>query len=330
METPVSTPEAGRALYHAVWKVVAANFFDRTRLADWDSWEHKFDDQILDEASALPKIDLMLASLNDPYTAVVPKAAAQPASADSDASHPEDASAIAQPAAVMSVLRADGIGYLQILNFDNEEIFDQIEAAVAKIADCRGLIVDVRPNSGGRMHRAIQACALFIENGVITTVELPHESGGLMQRQYCVTADQFFCNDVAPDGTETNELYERPRPVMANKPTVVLIHRKTASAAEMFACALVMNGTEGKMLTVGGNTAGKGIGQVDMDVLNGKLTLKITRSRWLTPGGDWLGDCRQTVYNPIEPNISVADDRGVEGFKVALAEMKKMLGIDVQ
>jgi C-terminal processing protease CtpA/Prc len=330
MNSPNSASAEGCKLYHAVWELVGANFFDTTRLADWSSWEHRFDGLIVDEESALPYVDQMLASLKDPYTErVVPISLPMLSTApvpETDTSNTAPAPIVKKPANVMSVLRPDNIGYLQILNFDHEEIYLEVEAAIAKIADCDGLILDLRTNSGGRMHRAIQTCALFIENGLITTVELRHEKGGVTLRKYCLTADQFFCVEVAPDGTETTEMYERPAPLIAGKPVVVLLHRRTASAAEMVACALVQNGFEGKMLTVGGTTAGKGIGQAEFDVLDGKMTIKITRSRWLAPGGDWLGDCKQTVANPMEPDILVPEDRGMEGFKVALLEMRKMLG----
>jgi C-terminal processing protease CtpA/Prc len=232
---------------------------------------------------------------------------------------------VEQHATVMSVLRPDNIGYLRILDFDREEVFDEVQAALPKIAGCDGFVLDLRHNSGGRMHRAIQACCLFVENGLLTTVELPHEGGGVLLRNYYVNADQFFCVEVAPDGTEKTEMYERPAPIMAGKPTVVLINRRTASAAEMTACALVQNGEEGKMLTVGGTTAGKGIGQIQVDALAGKVQIQITRSRWLAPGGDWVGDCGQTVRNGMDAMVPVEDDHGPEGFKVALLELRTML-----
>jgi len=322
-----SASEAGCILYHAVWEVVGANFFDKKRLADWPSWEHRFDGQILDEENALTYCDQMLASLNDPYTERLVSVAVPATAAEISAT--VVAPTAHQPVTVLSVLRLDNIGYLQILDFDREEIFDEVKAALAKIAGCDGFVLDLRHNSGGRMHRAIQTCGLFIENGVITTVELPHASGGLMLRKYCLTADQFFVVEVAPDGTETTEMYERPAPIMAGKPMVVLINRRTASAAEMVACALVQNGEEDKMLTVGGTTAAKGIGQVKVDVLDGKVTIQITRSRWLAPGGDWVGDCGQTVRNGMDAMVPVEGDHGPEGFKVALLEMRKMLGRDV-
>jgi hypothetical protein len=326
MNNLTGASEPGRALYHAVWELVGANFFDTNRLNDWSSWEHRFDDLIVDEEGALPFIDQMLASLKDPYTERIVTAAVSPTVSPIDTSNSEPVAKVDKPADVISLLTPDNIGYLRILNFDREEIYQEIEAAVAKIAACDGLVIDLRTNSGGRMHRAIQACCLFIENGLVTTIELRHESGGLTLRKYCLTKDQFFCVEVAPDGTETTESYERPASVMAGKPVVVLLHRRTASAAEMVACAVVQNGEEGKMLTVGGITAGKGIGQAEYDVLDGKLTIKITRSRWLAPGGDWLGDCRQTVHNPMEPEVLVPDDHGPEALKVGVERVRKMLG----
>jgi C-terminal processing protease CtpA/Prc len=118
--------------------------------------------------------------------------------------------------------------------------------------------------------------------------------------------------------------------LLAGKPVVILINRWTASSAELLACAIAQNGTDGAISIVGtGPTRAKGIGQVVNDLFDGALSIRVTRSHWFTPGGDWLGDCGQTVSNGIEPWVLVEDDRGPEGLAVANTELKKMLGRDV-
>ncbi len=49
------------------------------------------------------------------------------------------------------------------------------------------------------------------------------------------------------------------------------MNRRTASAGELMICALVQNGIAGQVTIVGsGTTPGKGIGQAEYDILDGK------------------------------------------------------------
>ncbi len=308
----------GRELYRAVWQLVSQTFFDTSRLANWDSFEHRFDNDIVDEESAKRCIDEMLASLNDTYTERVIEATPVACTTDVNAAQ--------EPDPVMAILRPDGVGYIRILTFDQPDVFELVEKGVQKIADCAGVILDLRNNSGGRMHDAMASCGLFLNDGLIVTTEMRHESGGIISRQYALNESEFFANVKTPDGHSTSERYTRPAPLLAGKPIVILINKRTASAGELMVATLVQNGSPGKVLMVGnGATPGKGIGQAEYDVLDGKMKVRVTRTRWLTPGGDWLGDCGQTERNGIEPDVIVPEDRGMEGLQAAFGELRKML-----
>lgn len=327
MNTTVDASALGRQLYHAVWKTVKDAFFDTKRLADWGSYEHRFDDQIVDEETALRFADEMLASLGDRYTErLVP-----PATLLSQVST-DDPSTAAQekPADVMSVLSPSNIGYLRITSFDREDVVDLIAAAVDKIAKCDGVILDLRNNGGGRMFQALECCGFFLKEGLLSTLKFRHDEG-LKVRQYFVNEDQFYMIEEFPDGTSTSDIGTRRPPLLAGKPIVLLINRRTASAGELMVCALVQNGTFGKVTIVGsGSTRGKGIGQSEYEVLDGKVKLKITRCHWFAPGGDWLGDCGQTESGGIDPEHLVENDRGPEALKVASDELRKMLAAPVE
>ena len=65
-----SPQAAGRAIYQAVWQIVATDFFDTSRLSDWQAWQNRFDDQIVDSDSGLSFARLMLQSLGDRYTCI--------------------------------------------------------------------------------------------------------------------------------------------------------------------------------------------------------------------------------------------------------------------
>jgi hypothetical protein len=323
----ISAAQQGRALYHAIWQTVGARFFDVTRLANWGFWEHRFDGLIVDESSALRHCDHMLASLNDPFTKrLIPDVVPEEGPSTGAFASGKD-----RPANVTSWLSPSNIGYLRILNFDHEEITAEVETAADVIAGCDGLLLDLRPNRGGLLHRAIECAGLFLQEGLVTTVESRLEGGGVLRSQYFLNPDDLFCVKSLPDGSEkTLRLpdYRRRPALLSGKPMVVLIHRRSCSSAEMFAAAVVQNGLIGKVLTVGGITAGKGIGQIDVEfeVTGGRVIIRITSSRWLCPGGEWLGDCGQTRSDPIRPNIVVTDDLGPQGLKVADHQLRIMLG----
>ncbi len=322
----VSAAEKGRALYHDIWQKVGAKFFDVSRLVDWGSWEHLFDELIVDELSALRYCDQMLLSLKDQFTLrVVPKVVQQGGSSTGVAS-PGD-----RTENVLSVLSPSNIGIMCISSFASEEISDEIEAAAKKIAGCDGLLLDLRPNKGGKTDRTIESCGLFLKEGLLTTIETRLPDGGVMLTKHYLSEDHLFRVEVMPDGSEealTDSRYRRRPALLAGKPMAVLLHGRTASAAEMFAAAIVQNGVIGKVITVGGDTAGKGIGQSDFDfsITGGKVTIRITCARWFCPGGEWLGDFGQTRKDPIRPTYPVLFDSGLEALRVADHQLRIMLG----
>lgn len=339
MNTNITASELGRGLYHAVWQLISKEFFDTARLTDWGTYEHRFDSEIVDEDSAMRCIDEMLKSLGDEFTwgervsipafAATLGAPADVAAADgvpADAAPGATATVSEEPAPVMAVLRPDGIGYIAIRTLDHPNILGLIEAGVEKIAACEGVILDLRNNVGGDVQVTAAACGLFLEEGLVTTMEVRHESGGIHRTQYALSADEFFANELSPDGSATCKRYLRSAPLLAGKPLVILINRRTMSAAELMTAALVQQGIPGAVLMVGnGPTPGKGIGQSNFTYLEGKYRVRVTRMRWYAPGGDWLGDFGQTVRNGIEPDVLVPEDRGMEGLQVAFKELRKML-----
>jgi C-terminal processing protease CtpA/Prc len=325
MSITTSASDLGRELYHAIWQLVNEIFFDTKRLADWGSLEHRFDELIVDEESALRYADEMLATLNDAFTLrLIEKSSLQP---ESDSS----AAVVEVPKPIMALIRPDGdfhFAYLAIRTFDQPDIFNLVAAVAEKMADCDGVILDLRGNNGGRIEQALASCGLFLKDGLLATLENRGENGAIVKRQYALTVGEYFANIEQPDGSFKSRMYERPTAHLAGKPLVILINKGTASAAEVMVVALVQNGTVGKVLMVGGGeTPGKGIGQTEHDVFDGRVKVKVTCTHWFAPGGEWLGDCGQTERNGIAPNIFVPDDHGPEGFAVAVKELRKMLGV---
>ncbi|HEY9871449.1 MAG TPA: S41 family peptidase [Candidatus Obscuribacterales bacterium] len=57
-----------QTLYHTAWRVVGETFYDRGKLEDWQSWEHRYDGKLHSQQDAEKAIDEMLKSLDDPFT----------------------------------------------------------------------------------------------------------------------------------------------------------------------------------------------------------------------------------------------------------------------
>lgn len=317
--------DKGLALFAAAWRTVRVNFFDTQRLADvnFDQYEHRFDERIVDEESALACVEEMLAVLGDRFTCLERP---EPVTAV-----PSQAPAEEAPKPVFAGVSSDNIGVLRILTFDREDIVDLVREAAAKLADCKALLIDVRANRGGRMHESLAVASIFVGNGLLSTVKT-REEGVLITREYYVNEEQFFATEAreGEDGPVIMHCYEREAPVLAGKPIVLLINTRTSSAAELFSCAIVLNGEPGKVSSVGvGKTRAKGIGQFSYElpctISGAAVRLSVTRSRWYSPSGEWLGDCGQTVSNGIEADVVLPQDTGPEGLQEGIKLLRQMV-----
>lgn len=311
-------PAKGRELYHAIWLTVKEKFFDVNRLVEWDAYEHSFDGVIDSEESALRCASQALATLNDSFTTLVLDEAPEAPFTYGDSANEAD-----RVPNVTAVVSASGIGYLRVMSFSVPGVADEVEAGLAKIAHCKGLILDLRHNVGGLLYDTMDIAELFLHDGVIAILETRTE-GGIKRRKIVLKPDCCEWTEEMPDGQTSTETYKRRKQLVAGKPIAVLIGSRTASASELLAAALVLYGYPGLTVSVGKTTVGKGIAQEITDIL-GKVKLKITVSRYLVGTGDWLGDCGQTFVSGMEPMIEVSNDTGIEGLEKAKDELKAMI-----
>lgn len=162
------------------------------------------------------------------------------------------------------------IGYLKISNFNDDTLANVKKAANNfNLNGIKGLIVDLRDNSGGYLETTVAVASEFIEEGVILT-------------------EQFSNN-------ETKPYLASGHPTLNGYPMVVLINGGSASASEILAGAL----KEHDLATlVGEKSYGKGSVQEYEQLFDGS-SLKITTAKWLTPDGNSIDQ------NGIEPDIMV-------------------------
>lgn len=149
----------------------------------------------------------------------------------------------------------NGIGYIKITGFDQGtgKDFEEALAGLEKQA-LRGLILDLRDNSGGLLDEAVAIGKNIVPAGEITRV---------VDRQ----------------GQVKERYLSRARPKEYN--IIVLVNEYTASAAEIIAGALR---DSGKARLVGMPTFGKATVQ-QLHYLSNGGGLRYTMARYLTPAG---------------------------------------------
>lgn len=152
----------------------------------------------------------------------------------------------------------DNIAHLLIYQF-NENTTYQFEKAAQKIISngTKKIILDLRWNPGGILHKAYEIGGWFLERGSVILIER-------------VGKEQIYEKEYKAKGNASFAKYD----------LVVLINQGTASAAEILAAALKENRPDVKL--IGEKTFGKGSVQEALDIKGGSL-LKITVAKWLTP-----------------------------------------------
>lgn len=149
-----------------------------------------------------------------------------------------------------------GIGYIQIVEFDDITLEQFIEAMAAlKEQGMKGLVLDLRANPGGNLSTVTEIARQLLPEGLIVYTE---------DREGNRT--EYSC-----DGTKEFK-----------QPLVVLINGYSASASEILAGAIKDYGIG---TLVGTTTYGKGIVQRVLSMSDG-TALKLTVSTYFTPKGN--------------------------------------------
>ena len=150
----------------------------------------------------------------------------------------------------------EDIGYIRITSFIGLDTSKEFIIALNRLKDSKGLILDLRGNSGGLFQNAIVISNLFMKKGTIVNV----------------IARQGKQNTYS--ATDEGCIYDNP--------LVVLIDGTSASATEILSSALKDNK---RATLVGTKTYGKGLVQKVFSLPN-KSGMNLTIARYLTPNGD--------------------------------------------
>jgi carboxyl-terminal processing protease len=186
------------------------------------------------------------------------------------------------------LMQADpSIAYIRVEIF-GEKTTAELEQALRSVRDkAKGLILDLRDNSGGLLPTATDLCDMFLDEGTIVS-----------------TVGRF---GVVESIRKANLGVEIP----VNIPMVVLINHDSASASEVTAgCLQDLH----RATIIGERSFGKGSVQNVVQIEGGDAALRLTSAHYLPPSG-------RNIHRRKDAKDS--DDWGVqpdEGFTVTLDE----------
>ncbi len=152
----------------------------------------------------------------------------------------------------------DGIGYIRLTRFSETTYYEMLEALTSIMnRNPRGIILDLRSNSGGLLIEAVKVASLFLENGRII---VETKGRGKNSTEHFSRNDVVKCLDI---------------------PLAVLTDGGTASAAEIVAGA-IQDWDRG--VIIGSPSYGKGLVQKILR-LDEHSALKLTTAKYYIPSG---------------------------------------------
>lgn len=183
---------------------------------------------------------------------------------------------IALPVVASEVKRVGGrkLGHVRMVSF-SEGVHGLLREAVESLErkGVEGIVLDLRANGGGLLDEAVLTASVFLPEGeVVVSTE---------------------------SRTQGSTVYKTVGDNLRALPTVVLIDRSTASAAEILTAALADNAGA---TVVGTRSFGKGVFQQEVGLSNGGA-LKLTIGEYFTPDGVNLAETRG-----VHPDVRVRDD----------------------
>ncbi|MCF6159133.1 MAG: PDZ domain-containing protein [wastewater metagenome] len=195
---------------------------------------------------------------------------------------------------VESASLGNGTGYIKIRNFqdDTSQTLTKHLENLKTSDELKGLIIDLRNNSGGLLDQAVEVADTFLDSGAIVVTVGP---GGHPRE----------IQDARK--TQTDEI---------SYPIVVLVDAGSASGAEIVAGALKENN---RAVIVGDRSFGKGSVQQLIELMDGSA-LKLTIAKYLTP---LLTDIQSVGITPdiqLTPVTILKDDINLFRGHTALRE----------
>ncbi len=175
----------------------------------------------------------------------------------------------------------DNVAHVKLMQFGDHTTAELQKAIreIQKTENVKGVILDMRNNSGGYLSTAVDVSSKFLKNDLVVVSQKNVEK-------------------------KETKLYSEGYAPFINIPVVVLINEGSASASEIVAGALRDNRED--VVLVGKKSFGKGSVQ-ELIPTRGKTAAKITIAKWFTPNGDGINE------KGIEPDFTV--DYSIEDYE---------------
>lgn len=188
----------------------------------------------------------------------------------------------------------DNIGIITLSSVMGQKAVNEFKNILIATNNTKGLIIDLRNNYGGTLANVIQMVNFMMDENEILRVK------SRVNREY--------------------QIYSENDKIFKEKPVVIMINNKTASAAEIFAGTLQTN--IGAVL-VGENTFGKNAIQIVLPMQNG-TGLILTTDKYILPDGRDIYKVGVTPDITLEKEISYSKkDKQLEKAKKILREIVK-------
>ncbi len=190
----------------------------------------------------------------------------------------------------------DGIGYLQIAEFDDVTP-DQFTEELEKLQDqgMKGLVLDLRNNPGGTVDAVTSIAQYLIPEGLVFYMQYPDGSR----------------KDYKADGTD-----------WINLPIAVLVNGNSASASEILSSAIQDSGAG---TIIGTQTYGKGVVQTVYSLQDG-TEVKLTISEYFTRNGHEINKIGVTPDQEVEFDSKEYQKSGTDNqLETAVETIKKKI-----
>lgn len=167
------------------------------------------------------------------------------------------------------IIENENILYVRVVNFDKNIVGD-VQEAINKNKNTKGIILDLRNNPGGLLNQAVGLVDMFVDEGIIVSQKGRVESENTEYR-------------ATKSGSNTKT------------PLVVLVNGGSASASEIVSGALQ---DHKRAIIIGEKTFGKGSVQAVLPVVDNEA-IRLTIARYYLPSG------RTIQAEGVIPDITV-------------------------